>query len=707
MGIPHQSRLLRERALGILTSLLIVTFVPAWQVLAQEGASGDFTNRRAVSDGPVSTADDAADDIDKLMDMADEDLAQVANVNVTASALQVEVSTVARQTSTVGRSAAAVFVITPEMIRRSGANCVPEVLRMVPGLHVARTTANSWAVTSRGFNGSYANKLLVQIDGRSVYTPLFAGTFWGMHNTPLEDIERIEVIRGPGATVWGANAVNGVINIITKKAHDTHGVMAKVGGGTEERDFATFRYGGWIGRGLNYRVYGNYNHRDDGYSPAGNIDETLVGQTGFRMDWDLDPCQTNKITIQGDYFEERPGKRETVPLLVPPFRETRHVNTPLRGGNLLARWTHTESEDSDFALQFYHDRHEYSDALLRQATVGTYDIDFQHRFRWTNRQKIVWGLGYRSVNLNSMPSVSIVIDPPEVHTDLYSAFIQDEITLVDDRLYFTAGCKGEHNDFTGYVFQPTARLVWLPSERSSAWAAFSRAVRTPSLIESQDGLIRTLPEPPLPSFLIPTTYASRDFRAEELLAYELGYRAQPIDEFSWDLTLFHNVYEDLRSFDLLSLVPPVFMLSNRMAGDTYGVELAGQWDVTPSWRLSGHYTFLRMQLHSAANTPVDEAAATEGQSPQNQVYLQSSHDLSHNIDFDVIGRYVGSMPAIGIPSYISLDMRLAWRPSENLELAIVGQSLLDSHREEYRSEFFGIDNTEVQRGVYGMATWRY
>ena len=671
------------------------TSLSSYRISDDESIEG----RGSINDNGASEADTS--DLDAVLSLADEPLESLSQRAVVAPALEVEVSTVSRQTSTVGRSPAAVFVITQEMIRRSSARSIPELLRMVPGLHVARISGNRWAISSRGFNGNYANKLLVLLDGRSVYTPLYAGTQWENQDTPLEDIERIEVIRGPGATVWGANAVNGVINIITKNSRDTHGALVNVGGGTEERDFATVRYGGKVGCGMHWRAYGKYSNRDNGFSPLGANDQWQIGQTGFRMDWDVDPCQVDKVTFQGDYFDGHPNNMRTIPLLVAPYQETVRDRGTTRGTNLLTRWTHTNSEDSDFSLQCYYDWIQRADATLTYQDISTYDIDFQYRFRLTPRQQIICGLGYRSVKANWVSSSSVVLTTPGRHTNLASAFIQDEITLSEDQLFFTAGCKGEHNDFTGYEFQPTARLVWLPSERASTWASFSRAVRTPSLIESQDGFLRLLP--PLGPGVFPTLLGDRSYRSEELLAYELGYRAQQTDTFAWDVALFFNAYDHLRSFDLVSL--PVLQVSNSMVGEAYGVEVSGQWDLNPCWQLRAYYTFLQMQLRVQAN-PLSDPSDAEGANPHHQVSLQSSHDLGCDWEFDVTGRFVDELPTLALPSYFSLDLRLAWRPHDGFEAAVVGQDLLDSNHYEYGAEFFRTHNTGVQRGVYGMITWR-
>jgi len=637
----------------------------------------------------------------------DLDIEQLGRVDVVVPSMDMEVSTVARQESTVGRSPAAVFVITSEMIRRSGAQTIPELLRLVPGMDVANLDSNKWAVSCRGFNDFFANKLLVQIDGRSVYTPVFAGVYWDMQDTLLADIERIEVIRGPGSTVWGANAVNGVINIITKNAHDTQGPYLKVGGGTYERDFGSLRFGTNNGRGLAFRFYSKYFNRGDGYAPGGANDHWEVGRGGFRTDWNADCCDIDKFTFQGDYYDGFVGSTATLPDPVFPFEQIVTETPPIRGGNLLGRWTRRFSEDSDMALQLYYDRCVRHDKVLPQET-DIYDIDFQHRFPLGRRHHVIWGLGYRAMHFNSVGTFSMYIVPPTDDKQLYSAFIQDEITLVEDRLLFTVGCKGERNSFTGYVFQPTGRLLYMPSNRASAWAAFSRAVRTPSFSEESQGYLRQLPLiPNTPTF--PVIFGNTNMRNETLLAYELGYRAQPTDAFSWDLAMFYNVYDDLRTFDFdpfPPVFPPTLRVGNQMRGETYGVEATWKYKVNPRWQISGYYAFLRMQLH-ANQVTIPGTEDAEGESPRNQAFLWSSWDIGRDVDFDALLHYVDSLPAFGVPSYISLNLRLAWHPRENLEVSVFGKDLLDSHHEEFGTMLFNTQVTGVKRGVYGMVTWEY
>jgi iron complex outermembrane recepter protein len=638
--------------------------------------------------------------------------------------MSVEVTTVSRQESTIGRSPAAVFVITPEDIRRSGATSLPELFRMAPGMDVARIDNNKWAVSARGLNDRFNGKLLVQVDGRTVYNPLSSGVFWDAVDYPLEDIERIEVIRGPGASVWGANAVNGIINIITKSAKETQGGLISGGGGTEEPSFGTFHYGGKIGNHLYYRVYGKGFKRDKQFALSGDSHDDWWGASGgVRLEWQM--SERDSVTLQGDFVKDVAQRKDFRPTVAAPFSLTNVENEATHAGNVLARWGHQRGNGSSWTLQAYWDRFE------RKGNNGfvdlrwdTYDVDFQHQLPLSGRQKIVYGVAYRYIDAFLGPSTgdngfAVSFPPPHRHPQLFSAFVQDQITLVEDKFSLTLGSKVEHNDFTGFEYQPTVRLLWTPTRRQTVWAAVSRAVRTPTL--SEDG-IATRQTPSFPPALRGAPLFGRlrnstDFKSEELLAYELGYRAQATDKFSVDLASFYNVYDNLRvvvpgtatpgagpgTFDL----PLNFQ--NRMKGETYGVELAATWQLTDWWRLYGTYTFLRMNLHRDAGLAAS-AEVAEGQSPQHQVYLRSSWNLPRHVEFDLIGRFVDRLPGFGpvVESYPSLDARLSWRPRRNLEFAVVGQNLLDNHHAESGTvPLLKSLLVEIQRSVYGKATWRF
>ncbi len=646
----------------------------------------------------VELDDDPLADLDALLD---QDITSLRRTSV-APALNVEVTTVSRQRSTVGRSAAAVYVINQEMIRRSGARSVPELLRQVPGLHVARIDANKWVVSSRGFSSRFSNKLLVQIDGRTVYTPLFAGVFWDVQDLLLDDIERIEVIRGPGATVWGANAVNGVINVITKSAADTRGAYVEAGGGSEEQGFVGGRLGGRTQRGVDWRVSGKWFDRDSQAGPAAGFenDNWTQGRVGVRTDWS--PDDFDHFTFQGDFYQGSNGLGGTQ-----GFVGAYAIREPVSGGNLLWRWTRTYDETSDMSLQTYYDR-THRRTLGFEQNINIFDVDFQRRIALNRRHRLIWGLGYRRIWDNfpkSFATSSFITMTPSVKTtELFSAFIQDEMTLIPDTLIFTVGTKMSDNAFTDFEIQPTARMVYLPNDRSAWWVSVSRAVRTPSRIE-HDGAVAVGPlvPPGVPAIAL---FGNSRVQSENLMAYEMGYRRQPADWFSWDCAFFFNKYDDIITFSPFMGFPLTGSFINRGNGESYGCEVSAQVQMIEGWRISAWYSFLKLHF----SNPM-----TNGETPQHQAFLRSSFDVTNNLDLDVTTRYVDFVPAlltpggtIPIPSYFAMDIRLAWRPNDQVELSVVGQNLLDSRHLEYGGNVFSGDvATQAQRGVYGMLTVGY
>ncbi|MGD0516369.1 MAG: TonB-dependent receptor [Thermoguttaceae bacterium] len=643
--------------------------------------------------------------------LADLDIEQLAKTPVVVPSMDIPVTSVTKEQSTVGHSPAAIFVITPEMIRRSGATCIPEALRMVPGIEVARISSDTWAITSRGFNDRYANKLLVLIDGRTVYTPVFSGVYWDTQDVIMADIERIEVIRGPGGTLWGANAVNGVINVITKKAKDTQGAFVSVGGGTEEKFNSAFRYGGKIGDDGYYRIYGKQFDRGTFYSPDGDPqDAWRQGRFGFRSDLNLDREKTNTLTVQGDHYTGATGYQDAVASTLPPFTVPIAGKEVVTGENVLARLRHVYDEDSDWALQMYYDHYLRSGDITLED-VKTFDVDFQYRFPLSERQKITCGAGFRGIHdaLPSNDDFTQQFTPVERTYNLTSQFVQDEISLVEDKLGLTLGVKMEQNDFTGFEVQPSARLLWSIDRRHSAWGAISRAIRTPS--RAEDNIARTsytgMPD------VFSRFYGNPDAQSEEMMAYEVGYRAQATEKYSWDIATFYNVYNRLATiqpgepFVENDPWPPhgIYPLGvvNGAYANTYGVELSQNYSVSEYWRLYAQYTYLQVSMYN------NYSNIREGTDPHNQVYLRSSWDLRHDLEFDLIGRYVDNLPGLAVPTYITMDLRLAWRPRKHLEMAVVGQNLLQNQHLEYNplASETGAAVTEVPRGVYGTITYQY
>ncbi len=600
----------------------------------------------------------------------------------------VEVVSVSKKPERGSDVAAALAVISGDDIRHSGATSIPEALRAAPGVNVARINSSQWAVSMRGFSNRFSNKLLVMMDGRSIYTPLFAGVFWDVQNTFMDDVDRIEVVRGPGGTLWGANAVNGVINVISKSAKDTQGGLAYAGGGTEERVNAGVRYGGKLGDDVHYRVYGRYFERDAGFNGStADFDSWWIAQGGFRSDWTASASDT--LTLQGDAYGG-----ETAPFSNTATGSRDTVN----GANLLSRWRHTFSTTSEAAVQVYYDGTLREDDYFTERR-HTFDFDLQHRFQPLSRNEVVWGVGARVSSDRFEGSPAVNLDRDRRQVTLVSGFLQDEIAIVEDVLRFSIGTKLEHNDFTGFEFQPSARLAWSIASDETLWGAVSRAVRVPSRVEND--LVIESPG----TGTTPTTrfLGSKDTLAEELLAYEIGYRFKPTTWVFFDAAAFLNRYDDLIT---LSARTPVFepqpppgrvvvpaVIDNAMSGETYGGELASTFAPTEHTQVRASYAYLKVKIDPPAGSIDAQAAA--GSSPQNQIGVSSRFDLPGWFESDAMFRYVDSLPQQHVRSYVDLDLRLARRFWNQLDVSIVGHNLLQAHHREFSG------GTEVQRGVYG------
>ncbi|HEX4663497.1 MAG TPA: TonB-dependent receptor [Terriglobales bacterium] len=635
--------------------------------------------------------------------------------------MNMQVTSVSKRSQKLADAAGAIFVITPDDIRRSGATNIPEALRMVPGIQVARIDENKWAIASRGFNGRFDNKLLVLIDGRSVYTPLFSGVYWNVQDVMLEDVDRIEVIRGPGATLWGANAVDGVINIITKSAQSTQSAVVTAGGGTEERGATNVRYGGKLGQDTYYRAYGKYFNFGPSVYPGTDLaanDNWDALRGGFRADWS--PSGPNSLTLQGDVHRSNFGETLTIPSLTAPFTDTFPNQGTFSGGNILGRWNHSFAT-STMSLQMYYDHTKLTDDSLFTDRQNIFDIDFQDSFHPGSNHEIVWGLGYRAINDNNDSSFTVAIKPNQLTLNQFSAFAQDEISFADRRLRLTLGSKLEHNEFTGLEFEPNARLLWNLTKTQSVWTAVSRAVRTPAITEEGLQLNSAVIPPggpgnPTPLPAVAAILGDHQFKSEDLLAYELGYRMQLSSTFSADVATFYNQYSNLRTAEpgapvvegspIPDYVLVPFVAANKMGGGTYGGEVFGDWRVLPKWRLLGSYSYLQMSLRKDANSLDPLADNPAGSSPHNQVYLRSSLDLGRHFEHDFIVRHVGSLPGLNIPSYNSLDMHVSWKAASGIELSIGSQNLLNDRHLEFIPDFINTAPTEVKRTVYGQITWR-
>ena len=627
-----------------------------------------------------------------------------SDTNLTELSLEelmtVEVTSVSKKKQKLSESPAAIFVITQEDIRRSGVTSIPEALRMAPGIHVARGSNNQWNISARGFNERFTNKLLVLIDGRTVYNPLFAGVTWETHDTILEDIERIEVIRGPGGSLWGVNAVNGVINIITKKAQDTQGLLVSGLGGTEE-GIISVRQGGHHGSDFQYRVFGKYFNRDASFNASGAHDDTRMFRSGFRTDWQ--PSTQDHVMVQGELYTGDGGQQSTVATTrtFPYAFTTGNEDLEMSGGHFLTRWEHTWNSGSDMALQFFYDRYDRNENTVR-ATIDTFDIDFQHRFAFFTNQELLWGLEYRYWMDDLQNTSGTSVFPDSQSFNLVSGFLQDEITFIPDTFIVTIGTKLSHNHFTGFEYQPSGRFLLTPMDGHSFWGAVSRAVRVPSRLE--DNSLLTLPAnstTPFPTLV----QGNQQFKSEELLAFEAGYRVNTFERFTFDITGFYNQYENVRGTRVISLAPPTGTLENNLEVDTLGIELASDIQILDWWRVRGTYTYINMWVEG----PINTALSTTGRgTPHHQGSLRSLMTLPYQIEFDSWLRISDKIPASNIAGYVELDLRLGWKPWPNLALSLVGQNLLDNHHPEAApSLFLATQPTEVQRSVYGKLTWSY
>ena len=601
-------------------------------------------------------------------------------------------------------AAAAVSVITGDEIRRSGARSIPEALRMAPGISVAQMDANKWAVTARGFNSRFADKLLVLIDGRSVYTPSFSGVSWDTQDYLFEDIDRIEVIRGPGGTIWGANAVNGVINIITKNSKDTEGGFVSGGYGTEERGFGEFRYGTRAGEKGFVRGYFKYHNTDD---LDRGFDAWDFMQGGGRGDWTFG---ATRLSLNADaYYGNEHQQQVTARLPAVPFtgpviatnRESFRVN----GQSFVARVEHEISDENDVQLQAYFDRVERTEVLMG-GYRNTFDVDFQHRFPLPLRQSFTYGFGYRYLpdHFNNTDATWINWSPTERRWQVVSGFVQDDIVLVEDRLRLTVGTKVEHNDFTGLEYQPSARIALTPNSRQTFWGAVSRAMQVPgrNLDAIQPIVIPTQAALPLSAL----GYGNTEVTATELMAYEIGHRWQPNERFSTDMALFYHHYNRIIDGEVTVNLANATVSNtaiNRGTADSYGFEASTRWQVADWWRVTGAYSFLRVDFQ---DTTV--SIFSEGTDPRSQVSMRSSFDLPSGIELDLWGRYVDQLPSLNVAAYFDLDVRVGWHATKNVEVSIVGQNLISPGRTEFAQDQSAPTLINpVQRSVYVQVSVRF
>lgn len=636
------------------------------------------------------------------------DIAQLMNITVTS---------VAKRDQRLADAPAAVFVITQEDIRRSGVTSIADALSMAPGIQVSQISASKWSISSRGFAGFTSNKLLVLMDGRSVYSPAYSGVFWDAQNTLLEDIDRIEVIRGPGGTLWGANAVNGVINIITKKAQDTQGGLARASFGGEGSMSAAGRYGGKISETTFARFYVSYDdfaaNRLLATEADGN-DSWQPKQTGFRMDGR--PDGKREWTLQGDLYNNE-GDQWVMPYWTSTSAYPASLDDQwdAKGGNLLGRWRQELGADQALTFKAYYDYNKRSDAVFN-LEFNTIDLDLQYESKLGQRQNLTMGAGYRSIKGEF--DETYLVSLPDRDDSVYSAFLQDEINLVADRLWLTLGSKYEHNDYTGNEWQPSAKLLWKPEAKHSLWGSVSRAVRTPSIVE-QYGRVLMVRYPAGPYVGNLSFVGNPDFDAEIVNVYELGHRWQATGNLSLDLTLFYNDYDEIYAvIPNISGVDIEGVVDNAQSGNGQGFELAADWKVRPWLSFALAYSYLETDLTADAaklGSQVNNDWVSKS-APKNQVSLRSSIALAEDWRLNLWLRYVDRIycrdsmnfyqTAVAIDDYVVLNANLMWTPTKELEFMLAGQNLTDSGQVRYLSEY-QTPATETERVVFGKVTWRF
>ncbi|HEX6428630.1 MAG TPA: TonB-dependent receptor [Niastella sp.] len=596
--------------------------------------------------------------------------------------LDVEVISVSKHPEKLTEVASAIQVITQQDIRNSGAKTLPEALRLASNLQVAQINSSQWAISARGFNNSLANKLLVLIDGRTVYTPLYAGVFWDVQNLVLDDIDRIEVISGPGGTLWGVNAVNGVINIITKNSKDSKGLFVEGLAGSNLPGMGNIRYGGSINNKLSYRIYGM------GFKLGNSVDTNKLKvndqwsnwQGGARLDWDVS-AKDKLSLLQGLYKAD-------------PNPDGKDTSVLAKGDYITARWNHIISGKSDFQLQVYYDHtfRDFGNGFTED--LKTYDIEWQHRNQM-GRHQLTYGLNFRHMDHRVTNLELSAFLPANKKLYNHNAFVQDEITL-NDRLRLTVGSKAGINNYTDFEYQPNIRVTWLPSKTQTVWGAVSRSVRTPSRIDREFYLYRP------PNILV---LSGSNFDSEKLIAYELGWRSQPIDNLSVSLATFYNRYDNIRSIE--PGPPPFnipFALGNGVKGVSYGSELSATWQVFSHWLLRGGYTFFKKDL-SVKSTSMDvNNASAESNDPEHQFLIRSVVDITRKIEWGTLIRYIGKLPKPAVKAYTGLDVRIGWKITRVFEINLIGQNLLNQQHQEFIAS--SRNRREIERGLFGKVICR-
>jgi iron complex outermembrane recepter protein len=615
-----------------------------------------------------------------VRDLGSLTLEQLANIEVTS---------VSKRPERLADAPASLFVITAEDIRRSGATSLPDVLRLAPNLQVTQVHASAHAISSRGFNSSSANKLLVLIDGRSVYSPLFSGVFWDAQDVVLEDIDRIEVISGPAGTLWGTNAVNGVINIISRTASQTHGNLVAAGGGDLQSGI-TLRHGAAAGNGVDYRIYAKYLDRTHTETANGapKDDDANRAQAGFRADWQRGD---HNFTVHGNAYRGASGQARPGSISTGAVFALGPITTS--GGNVLARWNTRLGDGGTVSVQAYYDRTSRTVTPTFSEELDIGDVQFQHTLAATGNHNVAWGAEYRHAADHVVNSQYIAFLPARVNLRWLSAFVQDEIVL-GERWRATLGARLERNDYTGGEFLPSARLAWKPAPDHLLWTAVSRTVRAPSRLD------RDVFVPGAPPFVLD---GGSEVVSEVAKVYEFGYRGHLAARFNASATIFHADYDHLRTQELAPSGRSVFFAS-RMHGNTTGIELWGTWQAADRWRLSAGYSGLRKRLKLNEDSRDAAAQRTEGVDPAHVWVVRSAHDLGTAGELDITARGVAALSNPDVPRYAVADLRYAFKPAPGLEVWVAARNLGSGGH----GEFSAIGTrTEVERSFHIGARWNF
>lgn len=662
---------------------------------------------------------------DNVLDLTDMDLEDL---------LTVELSSIMNSHAALKDIPASIYIITEEEIRRIGATTIPEALRVVPGLHVARIDNNKWAISTRGFNTGFADKLLVLVDGRSIYTPFFSGTWWDQEDMMMEDIDRIEVIRGPGASIWGANAVNGVINIVSKNAKETQGTLISAFGGNM-RAGGGVRYGTAVGNDSYLRLFARHSNFDEGKLPESNVDtgdNSRLSKFGFR--WDKTLNDADKIDVQGSAFMGFSGGSSQPfpnmianerPTTIAPYMLFNETDVSYSGSYLMGRWQHQFDSDSNTALRFFWTRNERKADLINASYISnTLDLDFQHNVKLNESHYVSWGGGVRLNSNETVNSLYFAWEPPQRLDEIYSLFVQDEITLVPERWTLTLGGKLQHNPVTYFEWQPSARLAWTPSEHHSFWAAVSRAVHTPSWWEQNAhypiGIVppgnggATSPANPVQ---LTTLKGNSNLQSEKLLAYEIGWRGQFSASLSADVSLYYYDYHHITTVSPItsdrSHINDGYLLqtlsyTNQSLVDIYGGELSINWQASDDWKLRASYAHTEELSSLYKNATANTIIPHSGSFPTHQAMLWSMYQITPDIALNLNWRYVGGLKVNTqtVPFYHELDAHLAWQLTPGIELSLVGRNLLKKQHVEFGSDFFA-PASAIQREIFAQMRWQF